>query len=101
MKVAMLATTGERCGIAAYSRALIEALCGLPDMAVELIPIQEGKQPTEHYQEQARRFNADDIDVVHIQHEHSFWGGILPRASAYWELRYLVQKPVVLTAHTT
>ena len=101
MKVAMLTTTGERCGIASYTRALIEGLRGLPDTEVEIIPIKEGRQPPSHYREQAEIANAPDIDVVHIQHEHSFWGGILPKSSGYWELRYLIKKPVVLTAHTT
>ncbi|HZO87669.1 MAG TPA: glycosyltransferase [Chthonomonadaceae bacterium] len=101
MKVAMLTTVGERCGIAAYTRALVEGLRTLPEMEVEVVSITEGKQPTEHYVAQAQRLNASDVDVVHIQHEHSFWGGILPGASAFWEMRYLIQKPVVLTAHTT
>jgi glycosyltransferase involved in cell wall biosynthesis len=97
MKVAMLTTVGDRCGIAAYTRSLVEALGEFADIAVE--PIQEGKQPLSHYQEQADRLN--QADVVHIQHEHSFWGGILPNKSAFWNLRYLIKKPVVLTAHTT
>lgn len=101
MKVAMLTTVGERCGIAAYTRALIAGLQTLPEMEVEVVPITEGRQSTAHYTEQAERLNAPDVDVVHIQHEHSFWGGILPRASAFWEMRYLISKPVVLTAHTT
>jgi glycosyltransferase involved in cell wall biosynthesis len=101
VKIAMLTTVGDRCGIAYYTRALVGALEALPDTQVEVIPIHEGKQPAEHYKEQAERFNAPDVDVVHIQHEHSFWGGILPRSSAYWQMRYLIQKPVVLTAHTT
>jgi glycosyltransferase involved in cell wall biosynthesis len=45
--------------------------------------------------------NAPDIDLVHIQHEYGFWGSILPGRWAYWDLRYLIEKPVVLTAHTT
>jgi glycosyltransferase involved in cell wall biosynthesis len=97
----MLTTTGERCGIATYTRALIEGLRTLPDMEIEVVPITEGKQPREHYLTQGERLNAPDIDVVHIQHEHSFWGNVLPRGSAYWELRYLINRPVVLTAHTT
>jgi glycosyltransferase involved in cell wall biosynthesis len=101
MKVAMLTTVGERCGIAAYTRALVAGLKTLPDLEVVVVPITEGRQPTAHYREQAERLNAPDIDVVHIQHEHSFWGGILPKASAFWEMRYLILKPVVLTAHTT
>ncbi|HZT43251.1 MAG TPA: glycosyltransferase family 4 protein [Chthonomonadaceae bacterium] len=101
MKVAMLTTVGERCGIAAYTRALIAGLQTLPDMEIEVVPITEGRQPTAHYVEQAERLNAPDVDVVHIQHEYSFWGGVLPKTSGYWELRYLIQKPVVLTGHTT
>jgi hypothetical protein len=40
------------------------------------------------------------VDVVHIQHEYSFWGGFLPRRSSYWYLRSLIRKPVVQTAHS-
>lgn len=108
MKVAMVTTTGDRCGIAAYTRDLIEGLRGIPDIEVEVVPITEGRQPTSHYVAQAERLNAPDVSVVHIQHEHSFWGGILPRRplplradTGYWELRYLLQKPIVVTAHTT
>lgn len=101
MKIAMHTTVGDRCGIAAYTRALVDALKALPDTEVEVVPIMEGRQPKEHYLAVAGRLNATDVDVVHIQHEHSFWGGILPRHSAYWELRYLIKKPIVLTAHTT
>lgn len=101
MNIAMLTTVGERCGIAAYTSALIGGLRTLPDTSVKVVPITEGRQPTAHYIEQARLLNADDVDVIHIQHEHSFWGGVMPRSSAYWELRYLLKKPVVLTAHTT
>jgi glycosyltransferase involved in cell wall biosynthesis len=108
MKVAMVTTTGERCGIAAYTRALIDGLESLPETEVEVVPITEGRQATAHYVAQAERLNAPDISVVHIQHEHSFWGGVLPRRpfplradTGYWELRYLIQKPIVVTAHTT
>lgn len=101
MKIAMLTTTGEKCGIANYTRALVAGLNTLPDVSVEVVPITEGKQPTEHYIEQAKRLNAQDVDIVHIQHEYGFWGSILPNRWAYWEMRYLIEKPVVLTAHTT
>ena len=101
MNIAMLTSVGDRCGIASYTRALVESLRGLPDTTVQIVPITEGKQPREHYVAQAETLNAEGVDVVHIQHEHSFWGGILPGKSAYWDLRYLIKKPVVLTAHTT
>jgi glycosyltransferase involved in cell wall biosynthesis len=93
----MLTTVGDRCGIAAYSRALVAAMQEFVEVEVE--PIQVGKQPIEHYQQQAERLNR--ADVVHVQHEHSFWGGILPNQSAFWNLRYLIRKPFVITAHTT
>jgi glycosyltransferase involved in cell wall biosynthesis len=97
MRVAMLTTVGDRCGIAAYTRDLLSAL--RPIIDVDVVPIESGKQPLEHYRQQSAHLNA--ADVVHIQHEHSFWGGILPNQSTFWNLRYLIQKPVVITAHTT
>ena len=97
----MLTTVGPRCGIAAYTRALVAGFEAVPDVTIEVVPIEEGRQTLEHYVAQSRHLNAPDVDVVHIQHEHCFWGSIMPRASAFWELRYLIKKPVVLTAHTT
>lgn len=97
MKVALHASTGDRCGIAAYTRDLMAALA--ERVEVDFVPIQVGKQEPAHYREVADRLN--HADVVHIQHEHSFWGGILPKQSAFWVLRYLIEKPLVVTAHTT
>jgi len=97
MRVGILTTVGENCGIAAYTRELVASLDGIASVEVE--PISVGRQPVEHYREQANRLN--QADVIHIQHEHSFWGGIMPGHSAFWELRYLLEKPVVITAHTT
>lgn len=96
----MLTTTGERCGIAAYSAALIKELRRLPDTQVEVVRLVPGRQPLAHYVDQAERLNTPDVDVVHIQHEYGFWGGYLPGHSAFWELRSLIKKPVVLTAHS-
>lgn len=97
----MLTTTGPRCGIAAYTRALVEGFADIPDTEILVVPIEEGKQSLDHYRAQAEILNGAGVDVIHIQHEHSFWGGVMPRASAFWEMRYLLKKPVVLTAHTT
>lgn len=97
MKVAMYTTVGNLCGIAQYTRELVAALDEFADVVVE--PIEPGRQSDEHYHAQADRLN--QADVVHIQHEHSFWGGILPGHSAFWTIRYLIRKPVVVTAHTT
>lgn len=101
MKIAMLTTVGERCGIASYSAELVASLRALPDTDVEVVPIDVGEQPDAHYEEQARKLNAPDVDLVHIQHEFSFWGFPLPGRSKFAELRGRIRRPVVLTAHTT
>lgn len=101
MKIAMVTTSGERCGIASYSAALVESLRGLPDTEVEIVPIVTGEQEREHYEEQAKRLNESGVDLVHVQHEFSFWGFPMPGRSRYAELRSLIRRPVVVTAHTT
>ena len=120
MKVAMVTTTGPRCGIAAYSRDLITALEQVPGIDVEVVPIVEGCQPREFYADQARRLNAPDLDVVHIQHEYSFWGSIFPlrsqpiaiagialhlasgaRSSTFLSFKQMIKTPLVVTVHTT
>ncbi len=97
MNVVMLTSVGDRCGIASYTSSLVNALNEFAEVAVE--PILVGKQDLSHYVDQSERLN--QADVVHIQHEHSFWGGILPGKSAFWNMRYLVKQPLVVTAHTT
>lgn len=101
MKIAMLTPQGTGL-IAEQTDTLIMQLRAMPDTEVEVVPIEQGRQPIAHYREQAERFNAPDIDVVHIQHDQEAWGSTLRRrCSAYWELRFLIKKPVVLTAHDT
>ena len=92
----MVTTVGDHCGIAVYSRALREAIGDLVDMTVE--PITPGRLTREAADSIAARLNL--VDVVHVQHEHSFWGGILPSTSSYALLRARVRTPVVTTAHT-
>src|ERR1051326_1477776 len=100
MKIAMLTTVGERCGIASYSAALVASLRTLPETDVQVVPIAVGEQPASHYEAQAEQLNAPDVDVVHIQHEFSFWGFPTPGRSKFAELRRLIRRPVVVTAHT-
>jgi glycosyltransferase involved in cell wall biosynthesis len=100
MKIAMLTTAGERCGIASYSAALVASLRTLPDTDVRVVPIAAGEQSESHYEQQAAQLNAPDVDLVHIQHEFSFWGFPLPGRSKFAEFRRLIRPPVVMTAHT-
>ncbi len=99
MKVGMLTTWETRCGIAAYTSDLVTCLRALPNLEVEVVPIAEGIQSQEHYERQAEILNR--CDVVHIQHEYSFWGGFTPGKNRFHTLRRLIERPVVLTAHTT
>ncbi|HEV8435612.1 MAG TPA: glycosyltransferase family 4 protein [Thermoanaerobaculia bacterium] len=101
MNIAMLTTAGERCGIGSYSAALVASLRTLPDTQVRVIPIAVGEQEPSHYEALAAQLNAADVDLVHIQHEFSFWGFPLPSRSKFAEFRQLIRQPVVLTAHTT
>jgi glycosyltransferase involved in cell wall biosynthesis len=94
MRVALLTSTEERCGIARYSRDLYAALAPLVD--VDLIPIQ----PWPPEGERLERLRA--ADIVHLQHEYSFWGTAFPPPHAYYEGLKRFRRPgrLVITAHT-
>jgi glycosyltransferase involved in cell wall biosynthesis len=94
VKVALLTSDRERCGIARYSRDLYAELSRL--IEVTLVPIH----PWPPEGERLSRLQA--ADVVHLQHEYSFWGTAFPPPRAYYEGLELFRKPgrLVLTAHT-
>jgi glycosyltransferase involved in cell wall biosynthesis len=92
LRVAMLASTRERCGIAAYSRALADALAGRVDL--DLVPLD----PQPLTPDAVDRLNA--AQLIHIQHEYSFWGSALPGRSRFDEVLRVLRRPWVLTAHT-
>src|SRR5947209_2896353 len=94
MRVALLTSDREPCGIARYSRDLYAALTRLID--VDLVPIH----PWPPEGERLERLRA--ADVVHLQHEYSFWGTAFPPPRAYYEgLRQFCHPGrLVITAHT-
>jgi glycosyltransferase involved in cell wall biosynthesis len=94
MRVALLTSNRDRCGIARYSRDLLATLAPLMD--VDLVPIH----PWPPEGERLERLRA--ADVVHLQHEYSFWGTAFPPPRAYYEGLELFRKPgrLVITAHT-
>lgn len=94
MRVALLTSDRERCGIARYSRDLHAALTRLID--ADLVPIH----PWPPEGERLERLRA--ADVVHLQHEYSFWGTAFPPPRAYFEGLERFRKPgrLVITAHT-
>jgi len=97
MRVALLTTLGEHCGIAAYSRELGKALGCLADVTVT--EIEPGEHPADYYRAQAECLN--QADIVHIQHEYAFWGGIYSRGHDFQNLVKAIHKPLIITAHTT
>ena len=99
MRIAMLTPTDES-EVAGYARRLIAGLEAVGGCGVEIVPITVGRQPREAYLRQGEICNAPEIDAVHIQYRPEFWGRIAPDNTAFWELRYALKKPIVLTAHT-
>src|SRR2546427_9233497 len=94
MRVALLTSDGERCGIARYSRDLFAALTPLVDG--DLVPID----PWPPEGERLERLRA--ADIVHLQHEYSFWGTAFPPPRGYYEGLERFRRPgrLVITAHT-
>lgn len=99
MRIGMLTTWRIRCGIAAYTEALVDALVREAGVEVEVVPITPGLRPDAEYADQARKLNA--CDVVHVQHEYSFWGGFVPGQNRFFRVAARIERPRVLTAHTT
>lgn len=99
MKIALVYPENEPHGIAEQILLLSEALGDLPDTEGERLPLAIGRQPTAYYVELAAKLNAPEWDVIHLPHEYGFYGGVLPNDTGFWELRYLLKKPVVMTAY--
>lgn len=93
----MLTSREARCGIAAYSDALVRELQKL-EVSVDLIP------PPSQIADNARLASLPDelnrSDVVHVQHEYSFFGGIAPGKMLLPRLLSRIERPLIVTAHT-
>jgi glycosyltransferase involved in cell wall biosynthesis len=99
MNIALVYPENEPHGIADQIFRLADALDDLRETHVNTMPLVIGRQPTAYYVELAAKLNAPEIDVIHLPHEYGFYGGILPKTTGFWELRYLLKKPVVMTAY--
>ena len=97
MNLAMWTSWQTRCGIASYTAALVEELQRL-DVHVDVIPIPYTDRDPSRMAETLERVN--HADLIHIQHEYTFFGGVAPLSSSL--PRYLrgLKKPYVITAHT-
>jgi glycosyltransferase involved in cell wall biosynthesis len=108
----MLSTWKDRCGIADYTRRLVEALS--ERVSVEVISLDAAERSREDFHASLAARTAH-FDVVHVQHEYSFFGGGTappearrprwvgsldwPAPSRFFELQRAAQAPLVLTLH--
>lgn len=93
----MLTSTNDKCGISAYSADLAKPLRELVGLTV--VPIWDQIELWDNYMAlSASELNA--ADVVHIQHEYSFWGSVLPGQNKFFHQVKSIKRPIVMTAHT-
>ncbi|MBN1595781.1 glycosyltransferase family 4 protein [candidate division FCPU426 bacterium] len=96
MKIAMLTSWEQPCGIADYARALVKSL--EPLLTVKVVPIDRGQKQAAYFRHLGQAGN--DCDLVHIQHEYIFFGGRDPW-NYYWpDILREIRVPLVVTSHT-
>jgi len=95
MQVNFLTSWDERCGIAEYSRLLVEAL--RPRVEVELVPATFRASPKTVYRAMGTALNGGD--VAHVQHSYAFFGGMHPWRCGWPALAGAVRRPLLVTVH--
>jgi glycosyltransferase involved in cell wall biosynthesis len=98
MKLAMLTPWKEACGIADYARELVEGLGRGPGLEVEVVPLDAARTDLGFYHELAQRGN--QADLVHVQHEYIYFGGLGSRTALWPHLAAALRVPYVVTLHT-
>ncbi|MCD4812896.1 glycosyltransferase [bacterium] len=96
MKIAMLTTWSEPCGIADYAKGLVAAL--KPQAAVDVIEIKHGRHKRDYFRKLGQA--CVGYDLVHIQHEYVFFGGRDPWNADWKELIRHIKVPYIVTVHT-
>ncbi len=94
--VAMVTTWDEPGGIADYAHALVHELEKQVD--IKIVALKRNTPQRAYYKALAEA--ANEADVVHVQHEYAFFGGLSLGQSQWWTFRSRLQKPLVITAHT-
>lgn len=96
MKVIMLTSWQEECGIADYAAALVAAL--RPRVDVEILPLRRERTAPGYFRELGRACNR--ADLVHIQHEYVFFGRRDPWGYRWPQFIREVRVPYAVTVHT-
>lgn len=95
LRVAMLTSWNERCGVADYSRELIRALG--PEVGVEVVPAPMRPARRSVYRAMGLGLNAGD--VAHVQFTYAFFGGRHPLRTGLPACLGVVRKPLIVTLH--
>ena len=99
MKLTMWTSTGDHCGIASYTARLMDAMRALGEVEIDVVDVPYADRTPETRARLLAQLNA--ADVVHLQHEYGFFGGILPGHSTLPAYLDGLRPPHVMTAHTT
>jgi glycosyltransferase involved in cell wall biosynthesis len=86
LRIAMVTSLADRCGIADYTRYLVDAL--QPHVEVAWLTDPEGFAPV-----------MNEADVVHVQHQYFLFGGVAPWKSTFGRFLKKVSAPLVMTIH--
>ncbi len=98
MRVRMLTSWEERCGIATYSSDLVSALRQTDGVdEVEVVPSSFKLPPRTTYAAMGAALSAGD--VAHVQHSYAFFGGMHPLRNAWPILAGAVRRPTLVTVH--
>ncbi len=96
MKIAMVTSWREACGIADYAAALVAALREQVD--IQVVPVQAGHRRRGYFRELGRACN--QADLAHVQHEYIYFGGRDPWSCRWSHFLAGLRVPHLVTAHT-
>lgn len=98
MNVTMVTPWEEACGIADYARDLVRGLRRRTDLEVEIAPLDAARTDPEFFRGLARAGN--QADLVHVQHEYLYFGGLGSREDLWRCLTQDLKVPYLVTLHT-
>lgn len=96
MKIAMVSSWQEACGIANYTGALVAEL--RKRVEVEVIPLPAGQHHPDFFRKLGQA--CAGADLAHIQHEYIYFGGRRPGAYRWPDFLENLKIPYVTTLHT-
>jgi glycosyltransferase involved in cell wall biosynthesis len=98
MKIAMLTSWQEACGVADYASALVAALRSRAEVEVNVVGLIHGQTEPGYFRKLGEACNG--ADLVHIQHEYVFFGKRTPWSYRWPDVLKALRVPYVVTSHT-